>query len=245
MMEEDKDILLACWTALGAVINSIPKELQPSYVRTMREAVQVHFILLHTAALCASMPAQETVSIRHLQQHPQSCNPMACRRQGTRSGGSESRARYFLQASVCPKHCSQCCLYTCRACCRYGDLSSCPVSPRYALAIFLIWQAQLLAPSWPSLCAGLQGSSGELRETAAEGLGELVEVTSQESLRPFTVQITGEGQTDALLRALTPASAVWQQTDKMKHSRLSLPDGQSPTACVGFRAPHPHQWRPL
>lgn len=41
MMEEDKDTLVACWTALGAVINSIPKELQPSYVRTMREAVQV------------------------------------------------------------------------------------------------------------------------------------------------------------------------------------------------------------
>ena len=43
MMEEDKDILMACWTALGAVINSIPKELQPSYVRTMREAVQARF----------------------------------------------------------------------------------------------------------------------------------------------------------------------------------------------------------
>ena len=41
MMDEDKDMLVACWTALGAVINSIPKELQPSYVRTMREAVQV------------------------------------------------------------------------------------------------------------------------------------------------------------------------------------------------------------
>jgi hypothetical protein len=37
----------------------------------------------------------------------------------------------------------------------------------------------------------MQGSSGELREIAAEGLGELVEVTSQEALRPFTVQITG------------------------------------------------------
>ncbi len=41
MMEDDRDTLMACWTALGAVINSIPKELQPSYVRTMREAVQV------------------------------------------------------------------------------------------------------------------------------------------------------------------------------------------------------------
>jgi len=42
MMEEDKDTLVACWTALGAVISSIPKELLPSYVRTMREAVQVY-----------------------------------------------------------------------------------------------------------------------------------------------------------------------------------------------------------
>lgn len=37
----------------------------------------------------------------------------------------------------------------------------------------------------------LQGSSAELREIAAGGLGELVDVTSQEALRPFTVQITG------------------------------------------------------
>ena len=37
----------------------------------------------------------------------------------------------------------------------------------------------------------LQGTSAELRELAAEGLGELVEVTSTESLSPFVVQITG------------------------------------------------------
>ena len=39
-MEEDHDTLLACWTALGAVVASIPKEVQPSYVRCMRDAVQ-------------------------------------------------------------------------------------------------------------------------------------------------------------------------------------------------------------
>ena len=61
MMEEDKDILMACWTALGAVISSIPKELQPSYVRTMREAVQVHSNFLHTAAICTNLSAQELV----------------------------------------------------------------------------------------------------------------------------------------------------------------------------------------
>ena len=36
-----------------------------------------------------------------------------------------------------------------------------------------------------------QGSSTEVREMAAEGLGELVDVTSEDALRPFVVQITG------------------------------------------------------
>ena len=37
----------------------------------------------------------------------------------------------------------------------------------------------------------MQGSSPEVRESAAEGLGELVAATSEEGLRPFVVQITG------------------------------------------------------
>ena len=37
----------------------------------------------------------------------------------------------------------------------------------------------------------LQGTSAELRETAAEGLGDLVDGTSDEALRPYVVQITG------------------------------------------------------
>lgn len=36
----------------------------------------------------------------------------------------------------------------------------------------------------------LQGSSAELRELAAEGLGELVEVTGEDALKPFVVQVT-------------------------------------------------------
>ena len=40
------------------------------------------------------------------------------------------------------------------------------------------------------LCA--QAASGELREQAAEGLGELVDITSEETLKPFVVQITGQ-----------------------------------------------------
>lgn len=37
-----------------------------------------------------------------------------------------------------------------------------------------------------------QAASGELREQAAEGLGELVDITSEETLKPFVVQITGQ-----------------------------------------------------
>ena len=40
-------------------------------------------------------------------------------------------------------------------------------------------------------CA-LQAASADLREAAAEGLGELVDITSEETLRPFVVQITGQ-----------------------------------------------------
>ena len=40
--------------------------------------------------------------------------------------------------------------------------------------------------------AGLQAASAELREAAAEGLGELVDITSEETLKPFVVQITGQ-----------------------------------------------------
>jgi hypothetical protein len=36
-----------------------------------------------------------------------------------------------------------------------------------------------------------QGSSPEVREAAAEGLGELVVLTSEEGLKPFVVAITG------------------------------------------------------
>lgn len=37
----------------------------------------------------------------------------------------------------------------------------------------------------------LQGSSPEVREAAAEGLGELISLTSEDGLKPFVVAITG------------------------------------------------------
>ncbi|KAG1666477.1 hypothetical protein FOA52_004859 [Chlamydomonas sp. UWO 241] len=49
-----------------------------------------------------------------------------------------------------------------------------------------------LSPLLPFYLAGvLQGSSSEVREMAAEGLGELVGVTSPDALKPFVVTITG------------------------------------------------------
>ncbi|KAH9290137.1 hypothetical protein KI387_034254, partial [Taxus chinensis] len=38
---------------------------------------------------------------------------------------------------------------------------------------------------------GLMSGSAELREQAAEGLGELIDVTSENALKPFVVPITG------------------------------------------------------
>ncbi|KAG2444413.1 hypothetical protein HXX76_001166 [Chlamydomonas incerta] len=49
-----------------------------------------------------------------------------------------------------------------------------------------------LAPLLPIFLQGvLQGSSAEVREAAADGLGDLVSVTSEDALKPFVVTITG------------------------------------------------------
>ena len=63
MMEEDRDTLMACWTALAAVVNSILKELQPSYVRTMREAVQVRPLAMALSADGQFKPATPTLQL--------------------------------------------------------------------------------------------------------------------------------------------------------------------------------------
>lgn len=36
LTEEDADTLASCWGALGAVTGSIPKEMQPSFVRCLK-----------------------------------------------------------------------------------------------------------------------------------------------------------------------------------------------------------------
>ena len=58
------------------------------------------------------------------------------------------------------------------------------------IAVASFCKAYTLRLPW-ALQGVLQGSSAELRELAAEGLGELVEATDEATLKPFTVQIAG------------------------------------------------------
>ena len=51
--------------------------------------------------------------------------------------------------------------------------------------VHLLWQGV----TEKSLC--MQGTSAELRQLSAEGLGDLVQLTDLDSLKPFVVQITG------------------------------------------------------
>ena len=46
--------------------------------------------------------------------------------------------------------------------------------------------------TYPLLCSqGLISGSAELREQAALGLGELIDVTSEQALKAFVIPITG------------------------------------------------------
>ena len=72
----------------------------------------------------------------------------------------------------------------------------------------------------------MQGSSGELREIAAEGLGELVEVTSQEALRPFTVQITGVHGGSRLKTLCADTVHLWPPTMSETKGLSQVADSQ-------------------
>ncbi|KAL7613988.1 hypothetical protein Lser_V15G06230 [Lactuca serriola] len=48
-----------------------------------------------------------------------------------------------------------------------------------------------LQPLFPIYLQGLISGSAELREQAAQGLGELIEVTSEKALKEFVIPITG------------------------------------------------------
>ncbi|GMH32908.1 hypothetical protein BSKO_00742 [Bryopsis sp. KO-2023] len=114
LAEDNENVVKTCWTALGSVTATIPKDTQPSFVRCLKDAV-------------ASARDKE-------------------RRKMT---GEE----ILVQGFCLPKGLA-------------------PVLQIYLQGV-------------------LQGSSADLRELAAEGLGELVELTSTKMLRPFVIQITG------------------------------------------------------
>ena len=151
MAEEDAETLKACWEALGAVGASVPKEVQPSYVRCVKDAVGT---------------ARDKERRRHRAgPHllPGFCLPKAL------APVLPFYLQGVLQARARP--------------------SSMPRAAEWCLPA----PAEAAAARLHGIAErGLaQGSSAELRELAADGLGELLEATSEESLRPFTVQITG------------------------------------------------------
>jgi hypothetical protein len=114
LTEEDQDCLTIIWSALSSVMASIPKDMAPSFVRTVKEAIAT---------------AKEREKRKH------------------------HAAPLLIPGFCLPKALS-------------------PVLPVYLQGV-------------------LQGSNAELRELAAEGLGELIEVTGEDALKPFVVQITG------------------------------------------------------
>ena len=111
---DDTRTLKAAWDALSAVTDKIPKEMAPSFVRPMKDAVT---------------SAKDRMVRR-------GAEPTAC-----------------LPGLLLPK----------------------------ALSPFLTTYLQGI----------LQGSSAELRELAAEAIGELVQLTDEATLKPFVIQITG------------------------------------------------------
>ena len=50
LAEDEPDTLLACWEALGAVTASIPKEMQPSFVRCTKVGFHIIQIILLTCS---------------------------------------------------------------------------------------------------------------------------------------------------------------------------------------------------
>lgn len=114
MSDENPVTLQACLDAANAITASIPRELQPSYVRSMREAV---------------------LSARERQRRKKRPGPL--------------------------------------------------IVPGFAIA-------KSLAPVLPIYLQGLlQGSSSDSRELAADGLGELLAITTEEVVKPFVMQIAG------------------------------------------------------
>eukprot|EP00252_Welwitschia_mirabilis_P007794 TRINITY_DN19495_c0_g1_i1.p1 TRINITY_DN19495_c0_g1~~TRINITY_DN19495_c0_g1_i1.p1 ORF type:complete len:999 (+),score=244.81 TRINITY_DN19495_c0_g1_i1:58-2997(+) len=113
LTDSDPLTVQSCWEALGCVISSLPKEILPTYVKGVRDAVST---------------ARD-------------------KERRKRKGGV-----IFIPGFCLPK---------------------------------------ALQPVLPVYLQGLMSGSADLREQAAEGLGELIDVTSETALKPFVVPITG------------------------------------------------------
>lgn len=113
LTDPDSATVQSSWEALGCVIGSLPKEILPTYVKVVRDAVST-------------------------------------------ARDKERRKR------------------------KGGPI----LIPGFCLP-------KALQPVLPVFLQGLMSGSAELREQAAEGLGELIDVTSENALKPFVVPITG------------------------------------------------------
>ncbi|XP_058216318.1 protein ILITYHIA isoform X2 [Rhododendron vialii] len=113
LSDSDSTTVAVAWEALSRVVTSVPKELLPSYIKLVRDAVST-------------------------------------------SRDKERRKR------------------------KGGPV----VIPGLCLP-------KALQPLIPIFLQGLMSGSAELREQAAQGLGELIEVTSEQALKEFVIPITG------------------------------------------------------
>ncbi|OMO84593.1 Armadillo-like helical [Corchorus capsularis] len=113
LSDSDSATVAVAWEALSRVVNSVPKEVLPSYIKLVRDAVS--------------------------------------------TARDKERRRKKGGPVVIPGFCLP----------------------------------KALQPLLPIFLQGLISGSAELREQAALGLGELIEVTSEQSLREFVIPITG------------------------------------------------------
>ncbi|KAH7543347.1 hypothetical protein FEM48_Zijuj02G0174600 [Ziziphus jujuba var. spinosa] len=113
LSDSDSATVMVSWEALSRVVNSVPKEVLPTYIKVVRDAVST-------------------------------------------SRDKERRKK------------------------KGGPI----LIPGFCLP-------KALQPLLPIFLQGLISGSAELREQAALGLGELIEVTSEKSLKEFVIQITG------------------------------------------------------
>ncbi|KAH1083318.1 hypothetical protein J1N35_023079 [Gossypium stocksii] len=113
LSDTDSATVAVAWEALSMVVNSVPKEVLPSYIKLVRDAVS---------------------SARDKERRKKKGGPV--------------------------------------------------VIPGFSLP-------KALQPLLPIFLQGLISGSAELREQAALGLGELIEVTSEQSLKQFVIPITG------------------------------------------------------